>query len=115
MSTTRRTYRPHTVVCLIMLLLLVLTACTQSPSPVTSVPTKTVVSSPTHSLASSPAPAKRAATFTPSPTRKKTAPASYTAHLLLRGVGRPDDLAFDPQGHLLFSDGLSAGSTQVVL
>jgi len=28
----------------------------------------------------------------------------YTSHLLLRGVVRPDDLAFDQQGRLLFSD-----------
>jgi len=33
-----------------------------------------------------------------------TTPTRYTSQVLLSGVGRPDDLAFDPQGHLLFSD-----------
>src|SRR6266496_6778761 len=33
-----------------------------------------------------------------------TTPTHYTSQVLLTGVGRPDDLAFDPQGHLLFSD-----------
>ncbi|MDQ2905948.1 MAG: SMP-30/gluconolactonase/LRE family protein [Chloroflexota bacterium] len=42
--------------------------------------------------------------ITPSPTSIRTAPARYTAHIFLQGVGRPDDLAFDPQGRLLFSD-----------
>jgi len=33
-----------------------------------------------------------------------TTPTRYTSQVLLSGVGRPDDLAFDPQGHLIFSD-----------
>jgi sugar lactone lactonase YvrE len=33
-----------------------------------------------------------------------TTPTRYTSQILLSGVGRPDDLVFDPQGHLLFSD-----------
>ncbi len=33
-----------------------------------------------------------------------TTPAHYTPRILLSGAGRPDDLAFDQQGHLLFSD-----------
>ena len=42
---------------------------------------------------------------TPSPTpMPRVAPAQYRAQVLLRGVGRPDDLAFDQQGRLLFSD-----------
>ncbi len=32
------------------------------------------------------------------------APQRYTAQVVLRGAGRPDDLIFDQQGHLLFSD-----------
>ena len=36
--------------------------------------------------------------------RPRLPPAHYTAHILLRGVGRPDDLAFDQHGRLLFSD-----------
>jgi sugar lactone lactonase YvrE len=33
-----------------------------------------------------------------------TSPKSYTSRVLLRNVGRPDDLIFDTQGNLLFSD-----------
>jgi sugar lactone lactonase YvrE len=33
-----------------------------------------------------------------------TTPTRYTSQVLLSGGGRPDDLAFDQQGHLLFSD-----------
>lgn len=43
------------------------------------------------------------ATVTPSPAQS-SAPTRYTAHVLLRGVGRPDDLVFDTQGRLMFSD-----------
>lgn len=43
------------------------------------------------------------ATVSPSPTTD-TAPTRYNAYTILRGVGRPDDLVFDQQGHLLFSD-----------
>jgi sugar lactone lactonase YvrE len=40
-------------------------------------------------------------TFTNTP---DTTPTHYSSQILLSGVGRPDDLAFDQQGHLLFSD-----------
>jgi sugar lactone lactonase YvrE len=46
-------------------------------------------------------------TPTPSPSPTATpgpAPNHYTAHILLRGGAHPDDLAFDQQGRLLFSD-----------
>jgi DNA-binding beta-propeller fold protein YncE len=33
-----------------------------------------------------------------------TTPTRYASQILLSGVRRPDDLAFDKQGHLLFSD-----------
>src|SRR5215831_21202751 len=33
-----------------------------------------------------------------------TTPTRYTSQVLLSGVGRPDDLAFDREGRLLFSD-----------
>lgn len=67
------------------------TVSTPSPSPT---PTATAVSTP------SPTP-----TATPSPTpAPSTPPASYTSRVLLSGVGHPDDLAFDVQGNLLFSD-----------
>ena len=67
---TYRTDMLHTLVCISMFLLLALTACAQSPSPVTNRPTRAVVSSPTHSLTASPT----AATFTLPPTRVKPAP-----------------------------------------
>src|SRR5512133_1761587 len=37
------------------------------------------------------------------PTRDAT-PGHFSAHTLFRGGARPDDLIFDEQGHLLFSD-----------
>lgn len=51
----------------------------------------------------------RAATPTPTatPTATKTTsvtPQHYTSHTLFRGSARPDDLAFDQAGHLLFGD-----------
>ena len=74
-----------------LLCLLALAAC-GGPSGVTGSPTRTVATSPT-------------ATATPSPTPvPSTPPASYNAHLLLQGAARPDDMAFDLQGHILFSD-----------
>lgn len=75
--------------------LISLTACTKSPSPITTAtptPTRTVTTIPVVS---------------PAPTQSSTpdaTPTHYTSHVLLSGVGRPDDLAFDTQGHLLFSD-----------
>ncbi len=82
--------------------LLFLTACTPSSPSAPAVPTRTVVAPPTGS-GSSPT-ATATPTATPRPTPTSTPPAHYTAHILLRGVGRPDDLAFDQQGRLLFSD-----------
>ncbi len=95
----------HRAICAcISLFLLLLTACAQSPPSTTAGPTKTVVS-PT----SIPSPTATPTTATvvptaPKPTPTSTAPAHYTAHVVLKGVGRPDDLAFDQQGRLLFSD-----------
>src|SRR5690348_17349508 len=43
------------------------------------------------------------ASVSPTPSPIPT-PIRYTSRVILRGVGRPDDLAFDPQGRLLFSD-----------
>lgn len=42
-------------------------------------------------------------TTTPIPT-SDTTPQHFTAHIILQGGARPDDLVFDTQGHLLFSD-----------
>ena len=87
------------------LFLLFLASCAQSSSSVPAVATRTGISAPTSSASSltplSTATIKPTLTGTPTP---RVAPLHYTSHLLLRGVGRPDDLAFDPQGRLLFSD-----------
>jgi sugar lactone lactonase YvrE len=74
-----------------LLLLLLLAACNSSPAPTTGNPTPKASVSPT---ATPPAP-----TSTPRP-----APAHFTTKLLLQGSARPDDLAFDLQGNILFSD-----------
>ena len=66
------------------ILLLALAACSGASSTTTSAPTAT--------------PTRATVTPTSTPTGR------YTAHLLLHGSQRPDDLAFDVQGRLLFSD-----------
>jgi sugar lactone lactonase YvrE len=72
---------------------LLLTSCANSPSAITT-PTRTTSIPPIASP-----------TLDPMPTRSPdTTPTRYTSHLLLSGTERPDDLAFDLQGHLLFSD-----------
>src|SRR5579863_10723813 len=76
-----------------LLCLTLLAACegatTTAPSP-----TRTATAAPTIQAT------------TPAPTATPTAvtPRSYTARTLLRSAWRPDDLAFDPQGRVLFSD-----------
>ncbi len=44
------------------------------------------------------------ATNTPTATPLTPAPQHYSAHAVLSGIARPDDLAFDQQGRLLYSD-----------
>jgi sugar lactone lactonase YvrE len=81
--------------CIYMLFCLILLAsCTNSPPSITTTPTpsRTATAMPTVSP-----------TLSPSSTSDMT-PTHYTSHVLLSGVGRPDDLAFDRQGRLLFSD-----------
>jgi streptogramin lyase len=77
----------------ILFCLVLLTSCANPPSSITTpTPTRTGFTTPTVSP-----------TLTQSGT-PDTTPAHYTSHVLLSGVGRPDDLVFDPQGRLLFSD-----------
>src|SRR6266704_4579205 len=81
----------------ILFCFVLLTSCANSPSSITTpspTPIRTIAITPTLPPTLSPTP-----TITPD-----TTPTHYTSHILLSGVGRPDDLAFDPQGHLLFSD-----------
>src|SRR5947209_1307827 len=82
----------------ILLFSLLLLSCTQSSTSAPTQLTKTVVvpsashiPSPTV-LVTPTAPIKPTPTNTPTP---RSAPTRYTAHVLLQGVGRPDDLAFD--------------------
>jgi DNA-binding beta-propeller fold protein YncE len=97
------THRNGAIHACLLLLLLLLTSCTQSANPPT-----TVVSPPTTPVLSP------VSTVTPTPTSvPKLAPARYISHLLLRGVGRPDDLAFDQQGRLLFSDEINGTISRV--
>src|SRR5215470_1430465 len=87
------TKRSGAVYIYILFCLILLASCTSSPPSITTpTPTRTVAAIPTASP-----------TLSQSST-PDTTPAHYTSHVLLSGVGRPDDLAFDRQGHLLFSD-----------
>ncbi len=81
--------------CLIFMLIgLFFVACSAATTP-------KAVSTPEPSKASS-ATSRSTPTATISNTGRE--PQKYTVHIRLHGVGRPDDLAFDLQGHLLFSD-----------
>ena len=79
----------------ILFYLILLTSCSNPPSSITTpTPTSTIAIKPT-----------TLPTLTPTQSgTPDTTPARYTSHVLLSSVGRPDDLAFDPQGRLLFSD-----------
>ncbi len=73
------------------------TSCANST---TSTPSPSPVSTKSNSIVTNISP-----TLTPTLTiTPDTTPTHFTSQVLLSGVGRPDDLAFDPQGHLLFSD-----------
>jgi len=76
-----------------------LSSCAQSSSPPTAAPTTTTtptsVTTPTPTVA---------VNQTPVATATTAAPQRYTAHVILSGGARPDDLVFDQQGRLLFSD-----------
>jgi len=77
--------------------LILFTSCANSTSSIptpTSIPTRKPPITPIATPTIDP-------TLTNTP---DTTPTHYTSQILLSGVGRPDDLAFDKQGHLLFSD-----------
>src|SRR5579859_3548855 len=80
-----------------LLCLIVFSSCSQSsPSTTTPIPTRTTVASPV-------------ATITPVVSATSTGapgvtPQHYKVRVLLSGRRRPDDLVFDPQGRLVFSD-----------
>lgn len=89
------------VICTILLLCLILCAsCATSPTPVTQKATTTPTSNLTarvEQLTATPI------VVTATPTRSTT-PQQYTSRIFARGVGRPDDMVFDRQGRVLFSD-----------
>ena len=73
----------------VALAMLLLAACSQASGPATATPT----------------PTPGATSVSPSATPTVgTTPTHYIMHTILSGVGRPDDLVFDPQGRLVFSD-----------
>src|SRR5438132_9119763 len=81
----------------ILFCFVLLTSCANSPSSITNPSPTTSAITPIVPIASPTL--EPALTITPD-----TTPTHYTSQILLSGVGRPDDLAFDLQGHLLFSD-----------
>lgn len=92
-------FKHHTSVnCTTLLLfcLLILVSCTTTPANPTP---GTVPVTPTAS-------ATQIATIaaTPTATPTPTTPQHYTSHVIFKGNARPDDLVFDLQGHVLFSD-----------
>ncbi len=92
------TQRASVIRTILFLYLLLLTSCTASQSPSTTPtpsPTKPKPMPMTPTLTP---------TRTPTPTIITAAPTRYTAHTRLQGVARPDDMTFDLQGNILFSD-----------
>ncbi len=88
------------VICTILLLCLILFAsCATTTTPVSQKATATPTSSPTARVTQ---PTATPTTIT-TPTRSTT-PQQYTSHVFSHGVGRPDDMVFDRQGRVLFSD-----------
>ena len=91
----------------LLLSLFFATACAQSPDPSVNKPGST--STPT--INSLPLPT---ATMKPLPTSTPfVTPQHYTAQVIVQGVGRPDDLIFDQQGRMLFSDEIDATISRV--
>ncbi|GAC1347113.1 MAG: hypothetical protein NVS4B7_18320 [Ktedonobacteraceae bacterium] len=85
------------VICttILLLCLVVLSSCTNSS------PTSTVVATATKTVV---LPTKTPTAIATTVPTADTTPRHYTARVLLQEVGRPDDLVFDQQGRLLFSD-----------
>ena len=80
----------------LLLCLIAFSSCSQSPPSITPTPTRTTTVAP-------------AATITPvvSATSSGTpgaTPQRYKSRVIVSGRRRPDDLIFDPQGRLVFSD-----------
>jgi len=100
----RRVY----LLCIALLSTLVLaSACEPSFHQTTVEPAKTATAP-----VSTPSPSPTA-TAIPSPTPTPVAPAHYTSQIILQGVGRPDDLAFDQNGRMLFSDEINGTISRI--
>src|SRR5258708_30509947 len=87
-----RLSRSTTGPAVVLATVLILVGCSSSPAAPRS-------STPSASSSRSAAPLP-----TLTPPIRTPAPIRYTPRVILQGVGRPDDLSFDNQGRLLFSD-----------
>ncbi len=88
-------YNHHAYLAIIILSLIILASCSSNvpPDTVNHTPTPSVIPpSPTPTAIATSTP-----TASPAPTR-------YTSHVILRGSARPDDMIFDAQGRVIFSD-----------
>jgi sugar lactone lactonase YvrE len=91
--------RHHTsVICTTLLLacLTLFSSCSNATTTTSSTPTAT----PTSAIRHTPSATSIATTMPTS----DTTPRHFTAHTIFQGGARPDDLVFDTQGQLLFSD-----------
>lgn len=84
------------------LLLLLLSACSQAPL-ISGTPTAGVRKTPVTVVSPTVVSTVTTTSLVPTATATAPVPTQYSARVLLRGF-RPDDLAFDRQGRILFSD-----------
>jgi streptogramin lyase len=88
-----------------IILLALIFCCTLLASCTTTPPQKSTKATPVPSTTSKGVTPPTMVPPTARPTPTPSTPLRYTAHVLLQGGGnRPDDLAFDREGHLLFSN-----------
>ncbi len=98
----RNSHITTTTLSLLLLIALLLSACIQSTTPPSTAKQRATPSSTASAATSQTSPSPL-----PSVTASATAgsaPKSYTAQVRLQGGARPDDLALDKQGRILFSD-----------
>ncbi|MHB8597300.1 MAG: Vgb family protein [Ktedonobacteraceae bacterium] len=87
------------VMCTTLLLCLIIFAsCATTTAPVAQKATVTPTSTATARVT------QPTATVVTATSTRSTTPQQYTSHVFSRGVGRPDDMVFDRQGRVLFSD-----------
>jgi DNA-binding beta-propeller fold protein YncE len=93
-------YRTSGMCTTLLLCLVLFASCATTTAPVAQKATVTPTST---AKARVPQPTATPTIVTATPTRSTT-PQQYTSHVFSRGVGRPDDMVFDRQGRVLFSD-----------